>query len=49
MMVRFKVGEVIESERKAVPERTPQYWSNEQTSPEEESYVSKLYFFSQIK
>lgn len=39
MMVRYKVGEVIESERTVVPERTPQYWSNEQTTSDEESYV----------
>lgn len=41
MMVRYKVGEVMESERTVVPERTPQYWSNEQSSSDEESYVSK--------
>lgn len=40
MMKRYKVGEVIESERTQVPEKTPQYWNNEQSSGDsEESYV----------
>lgn len=37
MMIRYKVGEVIESERTQVAERTPQYWSSEQSSTDEES------------
>lgn len=43
MMIRYKVGEVIDSERTVVPERTPQYWSNEQSPSDEESYVSKYF------
>ncbi|XP_031639588.1 cytochrome b5 [Contarinia nasturtii] len=37
MMKRYKVGEVIESERTAVQEKTPQYWNNETSSTEDES------------
>lgn len=37
MMKRYKVGEVIESERTQVPEKTPQYWSNDQSANQEES------------
>jgi len=29
LMQKFKVGEVIESERKEGSEKTPQYWNNE--------------------
>lgn len=37
MMVRYKIGEVIESERTAVQEKTPQYWNNDQSTKDEES------------
>jgi len=37
MMKRYKIGEVIESERTAVQEKTPQYWSNDQNTKDEES------------
>ncbi|XP_055311470.1 cytochrome b5 [Sitodiplosis mosellana] len=37
MMQRYKVGEVIESERTAVQEKTPQYWNNDQSTKDEES------------
>lgn len=36
LMKRYKIGEVIESERTKVAERTPQYW-NEESSNQEES------------
>lgn len=32
LMKRYKIGEVIESERTEVPEKTPQYWSTEQST-----------------
>lgn len=35
LMKRYKVGEVIESERTKVQEKTPQYWNNEQSKDEE--------------
>lgn len=37
MMKRYKIGEVIESERTAVQEKTPQYWNNDQSTKDEES------------
>lgn len=37
LMKRYKVGEVIESERTKVEEKTPQYWSNDQAAKDEES------------
>lgn len=35
LMKRYKIGEVIESERTQVAEKTPQYWSNESSNNEE--------------
>lgn len=35
LMKRYKVGEVIESERTKVQEKTPQYWNSEQSKDEE--------------
>lgn len=37
LMKRYKIGEVIESERTKVAERTPQYWSGDDASNQEES------------
>jgi len=37
LMKRYKVGEVIESERTKVQEKTPQYWNNDQSTKDEES------------
>lgn len=37
LMKRYKIGEVIESERTKVEERTPQYWNNDDPSNQEES------------
>lgn len=35
LMKRYKIGEVIESERKEIAEKTPQYWNNESSKDEE--------------
>lgn len=42
LMKRYKVGEVIESERTKVQEKTPQYWNNEQSKDEESAYKQWL-------
>lgn len=35
LMKRYKIGEVIESERTNVQEKKPQYWSSEEGNAEE--------------
>lgn len=35
LMKRYKIGEVIESERTQVQEKKPQYWSSEEGNAEE--------------
>lgn len=37
LMKRYKIGEVIESERTKVEERTPQYWNSDDSNNQEES------------
>lgn len=37
LMKRYKIGEVIESERTKVEERTPQYWNNDDANNQDES------------
>lgn len=37
LMKRYKIGEVIESERTKVEERTPQYWNSDDANNQEES------------
>lgn len=32
LMKRFKIGEVVESERKSTAEKSPQYWGNDTES-----------------
>lgn len=39
MMKRYKVGELVESERKQAPEKSPQYWGNETATKDDELYV----------
>lgn len=34
MMVKYKVGELVESERKKVPEKTPAGWSADENKSE---------------
>lgn len=45
LMKRYKIGEVVESERTKVTEKTPQYW-NEDSSNQEESWV--VFFFFEL-
>lgn len=35
MMKRYKIGELIESERKEVAEKAPTYWNNDSSKDEE--------------
>lgn len=37
LMKRYKIGEVVESERTKVEERTPQYWNSDDANNQEES------------
>lgn len=37
LMKRYKIGEVIESQRTKVEERTPQYWNNDDANNQDES------------
>lgn len=37
LMNKFKVGELIDSERRSDNEKTPQYWGNEANANAEES------------
>jgi len=39
LMKKFKVGELVESERKEDSEKTPQYWNNESTENGDESSI----------
>lgn len=32
LMKRYKVGELVESDRKVAPEKSPQYWGNDSTT-----------------
>lgn len=36
MMKRFKIGELIESERKNAPEKNPKYWGDDQQQNKDE-------------
>lgn len=40
MMAKYKVGELVESERKKVPEKTPAGWSADENKSEENSMKS---------
>jgi len=42
MMKKFKVGELVESERKQAPEKGPQYFGNESVKEEEFAYKQWL-------
>lgn len=37
MMKKFKVGELVESERKSDTEKSPQYWNNDSATDQDDS------------
>lgn len=36
LMKRYKIGQLVDTERKNSPEKTPQYWGSEQSNKEED-------------
>lgn len=43
MMKKFKIGELVESERKKVPEKIPVTWNADENKPEESSMKSWIF------